>query len=147
MKTPIAHHRSLNTIFCDDIRMEVGNKTTLVGIYNSVMIIENDLPYVLPKLCVSATVKAPKGMEFKELDFKLFKDNEEITGNKITAEDLEKQRLAYENDPDSQVCIFTVYLTVQPFVIDKSCEMKLVVETESELLNDVHLKIITRNQD
>ena len=86
-------------------------------------------------------------MEFKELDFKLFKDNEEITGNKITAEDLEKQRLAYENDPDGQVCIFTVYLTVQPFVIDKSCEMKLVVETESELLNDVHLKIITRNQD
>ncbi|MDI4659532.1 MULTISPECIES: hypothetical protein [Cobetia] len=43
----------LNTfsIFCDDIRQEIGDKNTFVGSYSGELIAQR-LPIVLPKLCV-----------------------------------------------------------------------------------------------
>lgn len=41
--------------FCDDIRQEVGGKTTLVGLYNEV-IIADALPCILAKFCVYLTI-------------------------------------------------------------------------------------------
>jgi hypothetical protein len=38
-----------HTIFCDDIRHEIGSKMTLVGVYTSVMYIHDDFPFTLPK--------------------------------------------------------------------------------------------------
>jgi len=37
------------TIFCDDIRDEVGGKTSLIGTYQSVMVIHAPFPATLPK--------------------------------------------------------------------------------------------------
>src|SRR5438067_2113936 len=37
------------TIFCDDIRQEIGGKTSLIGIYESIMIIHVPFPATLPK--------------------------------------------------------------------------------------------------
>jgi hypothetical protein len=41
-----------HAIFCDDIRQEVGNKSTYIGIYKSALIVEGPLPAILPKLGV-----------------------------------------------------------------------------------------------
>jgi hypothetical protein len=38
------------TIFCDDIRVEVGNKLTFVGVYTVGMMINASFPIVMPKL-------------------------------------------------------------------------------------------------
>lgn len=40
------------TIFCDDIRTEVGNKTTFVGVYRAVLVIPQQFPAVLPKFAM-----------------------------------------------------------------------------------------------
>ncbi|MHB8285467.1 MAG: hypothetical protein ACYDD1_12415 [Caulobacteraceae bacterium] len=40
------------TIFCDDIRYEVGGKKSFMGIYNGAMIVES-FPVLLPKLAFS----------------------------------------------------------------------------------------------
>jgi hypothetical protein len=40
------------TIFCDDIRVEVGNKLTLVGIYAQGLVIHGSFPFVMPKLAM-----------------------------------------------------------------------------------------------
>lgn len=45
--TPYAY-----TIFCDDVRHEVSGKTTLVGVYNSVMILAQQAPIVVPRLWI-----------------------------------------------------------------------------------------------
>ncbi len=42
-------------IFCDDFRMEMGGKYSLMGIYRGTMIINVALPVALPKLCIMAT--------------------------------------------------------------------------------------------
>jgi hypothetical protein len=40
------------TIFCDDIRAEVGGKITLIGIYTSGMKVHGTFPFVLPKFAL-----------------------------------------------------------------------------------------------
>src|ERR1700675_16626 len=43
------------TIFCDDIRQEIGGKFTYVGVYSGFMFIQPSFPVVLPKLCLAIT--------------------------------------------------------------------------------------------
>lgn len=47
MPTPYGY-----SIFCDDIRQEVGNKLTLVGIYAGLMAFDTDFPVTIAKLCI-----------------------------------------------------------------------------------------------
>jgi len=42
-----------HTIICDDIRQEIGNKLTFIGIYGP-QILVTKIPYVFPKLCFVA---------------------------------------------------------------------------------------------
>ena len=49
----------LSTIYCDDIRQEVGGKLSLMGVYNNVMYVQQ-FPVTLPKFWVVATFVASK---------------------------------------------------------------------------------------
>jgi hypothetical protein len=44
------------SIFCDDIRNEVGGKLSFIGCYNAVMFVSSTFPLVLPKFCAHMTV-------------------------------------------------------------------------------------------
>lgn len=52
-------------IFCDDIREEVGSKTTLVGCYGADIVIGGDLPVSLPKFGMSCRLVFEKFTERK----------------------------------------------------------------------------------
>src|SRR5262245_38391794 len=39
-----------HTIFCDDIRFEMGGKLTFVGVYEAIMYVHSEFPFVLPTL-------------------------------------------------------------------------------------------------
>ncbi len=43
------------TIFCDDIRREIGSKITYVGAYPSKMLVHGDFPITLPKFGLGVT--------------------------------------------------------------------------------------------
>ncbi len=43
--------KKINMILCEDIRPEIGNKTSLMGIYGNNMIV-NQVPFILPKICL-----------------------------------------------------------------------------------------------
>lgn len=48
----------VNVIYCDDVRQEVGGKQSLIGVYNTDMILPS-LPVTLPKLCAQILVRLP----------------------------------------------------------------------------------------
>ena len=48
----------IHTLYCDDIRHEVGGKTTFVGSYKSRLLVEN-IPAVLPKFCIAVWIMIP----------------------------------------------------------------------------------------
>ena len=61
--------RYLEVIYCDDVRQEVGNKQSLIGVYPGDLYLEA-LPAVLPKLCMVATLVIPAAECFESLRIK-----------------------------------------------------------------------------
>lgn len=47
-------------ILCDDIRMEIGGKPILLGVYADAIVVEGNLPIVLPTLSVYIQLKTEK---------------------------------------------------------------------------------------
>ena len=62
-------NRFAYSIFCDDIRHEVNNKSSYIGIIGNLMYIPT-LPAVLPKLCVSVSANTPHDQPFESLKIK-----------------------------------------------------------------------------
>ncbi|TCR63115.1 hypothetical protein [Bosea sp. BK604] len=55
------------SIFCDDIRNEVGGKLSFVGCYNAVMFVPQSFPFVLPKFCVHLHILSPAHQPFRSI--------------------------------------------------------------------------------
>jgi hypothetical protein len=60
------------TIFCDDIRQEVGNKITYVGCYRSVLYVQGGFPLVLPKFGIAITYREPEEMKPEKVGLHIY---------------------------------------------------------------------------
>jgi hypothetical protein len=56
------------TIFCDDIRHEIGGKLTLVGVYRAEMLVRANLPVRLPKLGMMILFETPPDQPISSLE-------------------------------------------------------------------------------
>lgn len=124
----------LSTIYCDDIRQEVGGKLSLMGVYNGIMYVQQ-FPLTLPKFWVVATFVASKDEPPKSLKFRVFKNNEPLADLDATPEHL--QQLATAPEPvvpmpegsrraistQTQVC-FT------PLALDGPCILRVAAITD-----------------
>ena len=54
------HAEKIFTILCDDIRNEVGNKMSFMGIYPENIVLHQSPPMFLPKACLAITVEGVK---------------------------------------------------------------------------------------
>jgi len=54
-----SNYRVRNVVLCDDVRMEIGGKPFLIGVYTDAIVIETSLP-VTPSMGVYVLVKAEK---------------------------------------------------------------------------------------
>jgi hypothetical protein len=80
------------TVFCDDIRQEVGNKMSMMGVYSSALLTPEPFPIVLPKLCMFVTYMEVKGTETEPLSFSVYMpgdDDETPTFNYVFEEIVE----------------------------------------------------------
>lgn len=62
------------SLFCDDIRIEVGNKVSLMGIYNGEMFFEA-FPSTAQKVCVVSYCQTSVDHLFKELKCEIYLDD------------------------------------------------------------------------
>ena len=56
----------MHALWCDDIRHEIGNKPSFMGVYTSALGVPQ-LPLALPKLCCWLTLTAPPELPLTEL--------------------------------------------------------------------------------
>ncbi len=61
-------------IFCDDVRQEVGNKLSYLGVYGPNLIVPA-FPTTLIKLCCVLTVRLPASASPKSVVFRLLRDD------------------------------------------------------------------------
>ena len=60
------------TIFCDDIRFELGGKLSFMGVYQAVMYVHEDFPTSIPKLVLSIHYSEKLGSEPKPTSIQIF---------------------------------------------------------------------------
>ena len=68
------------TLLCDDIRQEMGGKTSLMGLYDHHIVVPQ-VPFVLPKVCFYSDVQIPEGA--KEGTFNVIASPFEVGGEGV----------------------------------------------------------------
>lgn len=132
--------RHLETVFCDDIRQEVGNKLSYMGIYFSEMTIPT-APLVLPKLCVAIKAVTAATDPFQSIDMQLVKvKNGEETLLASTGQ------ISMPTDASPEVdgvpmMVFQSMFMLNPFQIDEECTLRVKAITEREELRGLGLRI------
>jgi hypothetical protein len=125
--------RFLFSTFCDDIRVEQGNKFSIMGCYDQTLLV-SEFPITLPKLCFVIVARTPTDRPFKELKFRLFR-NEDLVGEiePVIPDQLENPVSEKDNIADSASCM-TVRAVIQlaNLVLDGPCYFKVRALTEEE---------------
>jgi hypothetical protein len=60
------------TIFCDDIREELGGKTSFIGSYRDSLFVHGEFPFVLPKFGICATYVGNRDQAPGEITLNVF---------------------------------------------------------------------------
>jgi hypothetical protein len=128
--------RSVHSIFCDDIRQEVGNKLSYMGIYTGQMFVPA-LPLTLPKLCVVMHAITLATNPFKQIKFRLLKNDELIAEADVNASDAplpQTPLLPWPGD-DLKMMVQQVF-QIYPFLLAEPCVLRARAIAE----DDVELK-------
>lgn len=134
--------RYLEVIYCDDIRNEVGNKLSYMGIYTHELIIPNT-PLVLPKLCIAVKVVTNIDDPFESIMVRLvkIKGHEEIELISTGLISLPPISELPNRDDDSTRLSFEMHFMLSPFQIDEEATLRVKATSEREELLGVALRI------
>jgi hypothetical protein len=85
------------TLFCDDVRQEIGGKYSLIGIYRNDLIFEGPFPAKLSKLCLIVNYEQPANLDLLPLKLKVLLDDNEFVDAAIDLPNAPIERTADEN--------------------------------------------------
>ncbi len=136
--------RQVHTIFCDDVRNEVGGKLSYMGVYSGTLLV-TEFPIVLPKLCVALTAITSAAEPFKKMTFRLLKDTETLAECVLSKEDLARARRPSGKKPrrrsEERTQSIQTVLMFAALKLDGPCQLAVRVNTETEELRGVGLRI------
>lgn len=105
------------TLFCDDIRYEVGGKTTIIGIYQSDMLfpLETAFPITISRLSMLVRYYEFKGEMNGDVTFKIFlpAQEEPVVFSYISRDQINAAPAPYAPDGDSE----SVFNVVMPIIL------------------------------
>jgi len=136
--------RYVHVIYCDDIRQEVGNKRSFMGVYVADLVVPS-FPIALPKLCISVTAVTPQSRPFKALTIKVFNGDATILDQAVGKAELKAISVALpivpdDSIPDSRI-IVVFELAISPFAIDEPGKIRVRLITEDGELQGAALKV------
>lgn len=136
--------RHVETLFCDDIRHEVGGKLSYIGVYSGGLFVPA-FPVTLPKLCLSVRIVTPANEPVRTLILRVLKDEESL--QELT---LDEDQLAAASDADEdatekrveeRIQMTQFMLVFSPIQFDEPCTLKVRVQTETGELHGMALKV------
>ena len=125
--------RHVETLFCDDIRHEVGGKLTFIGVYSGVLFVPA-FPLTLSKLCLSVRIVLPADTSFRVLRLSVIRDDEVLQEIALDEEPSEAQR----KEP---IQVTQFMLVFSPIRFDHPCTLRVRVQTEDGELHGLPLQI------
>jgi hypothetical protein len=121
--------RFAHALFCDDIRLEVGNKVTLVGIYQGDMFL-NEMPAFVPRMGVAFYVSTPIGEPISKFGFRISRGDDVIVeASPADTSELPRQEPLDGHDAVTRRTIaFSVPLP--PMTFAEPCTLRAVVNID-----------------
>jgi len=130
--------RYMHTLWCDDIRQEIGNKPSFMGVYDDGLVLPS-LPFVLPRIAVYSWIVTPVNNPFKSLAIKASRDDG-FSLLEMNIDDLNE--IIPSKQADSIFQTAAVGFTLGGIEIPKECKyIQITARTESEILEGQKLKI------
>lgn len=124
----------LHVTYCDDIRIEVGDKLSVMGIYNSDMLF-SQLPTVLPKFCVLANLRLPLDHPTPEwIELRLMDDKREnviATSGRLPAPDSISSDLKDDLGVPYRCRLINAMLMIAPFSVHEEHAINTCIETSA----------------
>ena len=139
-------NRHIQTVFCDDIRHELGGKLSFIGVYTGHLFV-SAFPVTLPKLCLALTAITPATQPFQKLDLRILKDDEVLAEGSLDEAMLSGIADAAavldgdENGKENRVQVLNSLFVFSPFQIDAPCRLRVRAVTESGELKGLSLMI------
>lgn len=131
--------RYIHAIFCDDVRTEIGGKLSLMGLYQGSMnLIAENLPVIVPKMCVVIEARAQSIHPFKKLTVRV------LLEDKLLAEAVcPQENLLPASDGAEPTYLTNGFIfSIQPFVVEGSGTLKVRVDTEEGEIRAGGLQIL-----
>lgn len=119
---------TLSAIYCDDIRVEVGGKFSLMGVYQNEMVFPQ-FPALAPKFCARVTLRFPvEARPHESLKIQLFTGEALLGQMEVNQEQIQNSELP---PPDPEIPQEERVLAVQtgfvfsPFQVEAPCRLRL----------------------
>lgn len=133
--------RSLSSVFCDDIRQEVGNKYSYMGCYNGQMYVST-IPFTVLKLCVAMHVVTPAKNPFRELKFRVLKGDAVLAETEINIAELPAPQMPPVDVAGEDLRMsLTQMFQLQPLLVTEPCVILARAFTEEGVVKGGSLVI------
>lgn len=139
---------TINAIYCDDVRQEIGGKISLMGIYGTDMVFPS-FPAALHKIHAHVTLKFPYGKQPKHsLIVRLLMDDTSLSELAVDEHTLQNAPVP-PPDPDipddDRFLLMTIVLIVAPFEVAAPGRLKLraLVDGDEFKGNSLRIRLAT----
>ncbi|MHB8409003.1 MAG: DUF6941 family protein [Acidiferrobacterales bacterium] len=136
--------RHVESLFCDDIRHEVGGKLSYIGVYSGVLLVPA-FPAMLPKLCLSVKIVTPADDPLRSLTLRVLKDDAVLHQIVVSDQQLAAASSSIEDLTEEQrkerSAVTQLQLVFSPIQFEAPCVLKVRVQTESGELRGGGLRV------
>lgn len=133
--------KNVFTIVCDDIREEIGGKTSLMGVYSDIIL--RSLPVVLPKLSFAFILRGIK-RKFSNIDFIVTLPN----GNPIKVNTINFQQIETTIKIGGDC---NLYMAMAPFHVKSAGKVKLELSFDEavkpQIVHTFEIKVVPAIKD
>jgi len=134
--------RQIQTVFCDDIRHELGGKLSYIGVYSGMLFVPT-FPATLSKLCLAMNVLTPADRPFAKLTVRLLKDEDVLVEGTLDDAQLSAAVDLPTEDAMAKDRILALQsiIVFSPFVLEGPCTLRVRAETEEGELRGLGLRV------
>lgn len=140
-------NRFVHAIFCDDIRFEVGNKVSLVGIYGTDLFLQ-EIPLVLPGLGIYATIASLADKPIQSLLVIVKFEEQVLIEQQVDLKELVEGHGKHvettspsTNNQNPTLQMLKWVMKISPFPVTSAGILRVIAKTESEELRCPALRI------
>lgn len=126
------------TIFCEEVRKEIGDTETIVGVMPDTIVVES-LPFIFPKFAAYTRIRVTSIQSIKDIRFEL----RNTDGSILIEQDIPTAELKdlFSRNPDADAAGVRSVMAVQPLPVEHEgrLEMHLYSTDQSRIIGSFRI--------